>query len=291
MSSSIQSSPVLMCAPASSSLASTASSVSARAPRARTLPPVIAAATRKVPVSMRSGSTSYSRAVQALDALDDHGRVPAPSICAPMAIRQLARSTTSGSCAAFSITVVPCGQRGGHQDVLGAGDGDHVHHDARALEPLGARLDVAVLDRNVGAQRLQAADMLVHRARTDRAATGQRHLGLAEARDQRTQHQDRGAHGAHQVVRARRRCWWCVGSTCIFMRSSSTSCTPIRPSSSMIVVTSCRCGTLPMLTGSSASRQAAQDRQHGVLRAGNADLAVERQPPLIRILAMGSFLQ
>ncbi len=34
--------------------------------------------------------------------------VPAPSICAPIAIRQCARSTTSGSCAAFSITVVPC---------------------------------------------------------------------------------------------------------------------------------------------------------------------------------------
>jgi len=33
--------------------------------------------------------------------------VPTPSICAPIEIRQCARSTTSGSCAAFSITVVP----------------------------------------------------------------------------------------------------------------------------------------------------------------------------------------
>jgi hypothetical protein len=33
--------------------------------------------------------------------------VPAPLMRAPIALRQLARSTTSGSCAAFSITVVP----------------------------------------------------------------------------------------------------------------------------------------------------------------------------------------
>ncbi|MNY55114.1 hypothetical protein D3C86_1910620 [compost metagenome] len=33
--------------------------------------------------------------------------VPAPSIFAPMAVRHWARSTTSGSRAAFSITVVP----------------------------------------------------------------------------------------------------------------------------------------------------------------------------------------
>jgi hypothetical protein len=33
--------------------------------------------------------------------------VPAPEICAPMATRQLARSTTSGSRAAFSMTVSP----------------------------------------------------------------------------------------------------------------------------------------------------------------------------------------
>ncbi len=59
------------------------------------------------------------------------------------------------------------------------------------------------------------------------------------------------SYGATQVLVVR-------GSTCIFMRSSSTSCTPIWPSSSMNVVTSCRCGTLPMLTGSSASRQAAR---------------------------------
>jgi hypothetical protein len=33
--------------------------------------------------------------------------VPAPEIWPPIALMQLARSTTSGSCAAFSMTVVP----------------------------------------------------------------------------------------------------------------------------------------------------------------------------------------
>ena len=37
------------------------------------------------------------------------------------------------------------------------------------------------------------------------------------------------------------------------MRSSMVTVAPMRPSSSMVVVTSCRCGTLPTTTGSSAS--------------------------------------
>ena len=44
-------------------------------------------------------------------------------------MRQRARSTTSGSRAAFSRTVVAFGQRRRHQQVLGAGDGDHVEYD------------------------------------------------------------------------------------------------------------------------------------------------------------------
>ena len=108
MSRSIQSSPTLICAPASSSLPSTADKVCGRACRARTWPRVIAAAARKVPVSMRSGSTAYSAPCSRSTPSMTMVEVPAPSMCAPMAIRQWARSTTSGSCAAFSMTVVPC---------------------------------------------------------------------------------------------------------------------------------------------------------------------------------------
>ena len=62
------------------------------------------------------------------------------------------------------------GQRGGHHEILGAGDGDGLEHQPRALQALGARLDVAVLDVNVGAHGLQARDVDIDRARADRAA-------------------------------------------------------------------------------------------------------------------------
>ena len=92
------------------------------------------------------------------------------------------------------------GQRGGHQQVLGAGHRDHVGRDPRSLQPRGLGDDVAVLDGDVGTHREQALDVLVHRARADRAAAGQRHARLAEARQQRAQHEDRRAHRLHQVV-------------------------------------------------------------------------------------------
>ena len=117
-----------------------------------------------------------------------------------MAIRKLARSTTSGSRAAFSRTVSPSASVGGHHEVLGAGDGHRLQHQPRALQAPGARLDVAVLDVDVGAHGLQARHMDVDRARADGAAAGQRHIGRAEARHQRPEHQDRGAHGLDQLV-------------------------------------------------------------------------------------------
>src|SRR5690349_7170017 len=76
------------------------------------------------------------------------------------------------------------------------------------------------------------------------------------------------------------------GSTCIFMRSSSTRLTPMRPSSSMKVVTSCRCGTLLIVTGPSASRQAARIGSTAFLAPEMATSPWSGSPPLIRILAM-----
>jgi hypothetical protein len=96
------------------------------------------------------------------------------------------------------------GQRGGHQEVLGAGDGDHVGHDDRALQAgatLGQSSDhVAVLDHDLRTHGLQALDVLVDRPRADGATAGQRHLGVAEACQQRAQGQHRGAHGLHEFV-------------------------------------------------------------------------------------------
>ena len=97
------------------------------------------------------------------------------------------------------------GQRGSHEEVFGAGDGDHVGGDARALEPrLASRQlghHVTVFHHDFGAHGLQALDVLIHRAGADRAAAGQRHLGATEARQQRAQHQHRRTHRLDQVIR------------------------------------------------------------------------------------------
>ncbi len=67
------------------------------------------------------------------------------------------------------------GQHGGHQQVLGAGDRDHVGAHRGALQALGARDHEAVLHGDLGAQGLQTLDVLVHRTLADGAAARQAH--------------------------------------------------------------------------------------------------------------------
>jgi hypothetical protein len=62
-------------------------------------------------------------------------------------------------------------------------------------------VDVTGLDANLGAHRLQALDVLINRARANRTASRKRDFCLTEARQQRSQHQDRGAHGFHHLIR------------------------------------------------------------------------------------------
>ena len=61
----------------------------------------------KVPASMRSGITVCSTPCSAFTPSITIRRVPAPLIFAPIALRKSARSSTSGSAAADSITVTP----------------------------------------------------------------------------------------------------------------------------------------------------------------------------------------
>ena len=70
------------------------------------------------------------------------------------------------------------------------------------------------------------------------------------------------------------------------MRSSTTSCTPIWPSSSIVVVTSCRCGTLPISTGSSASRVAARIGSTAFLAPEIQTSPLSGSPPVITIFAI-----
>ena len=129
---------------------------------------------------MRSGSTSWCAAVQAFDAVHDDAaaagafdlrahrdrgsrpgrRPPAPSP------RSRARVVPSASVAAISTFSVPVTLT--------------MSNTKRApFRRFATRLDEAVLDADLGAQRLQALDVLVDRTRTDRATAGQRDFGLA----------------------------------------------------------------------------------------------------------------
>ena len=126
-----------------------------------------------------------------------------------------------------------------------------------------------------GAHGLQPRHVDVDRARTDRAAAGQRNVGAAEARDERAEHEDRGPHGLDELVR-REVVLVVVGVDLDPHALVDVTLAPMRPSSSIIVVTSCRCGTLPIVTGPSASSAPARIGNVGVLCARDANFAVER---------------
>ena len=70
-------------------------------------PPVIAAAAKNVPASMRSGMTRCTAPCSSFPPRIVIVSVPSPSISAPIFRRKSARSQISGSAAAFSIVVIP----------------------------------------------------------------------------------------------------------------------------------------------------------------------------------------
>jgi hypothetical protein len=92
------------------------------------------------------------------------------------------------------------GKRRSHHEILGAGDRDEVHDDARAAQALGGSVHVTVVDRDGRAHGLQALNVLIDGARADGAAAGQGHLGTPAAGEERAEDQHRGAHGFDQLV-------------------------------------------------------------------------------------------
>ena len=94
------------------------------------------------------------------------------------------------------------GQGRGHEEIFRRAHGHLGKHDAPAGETLGRAGEHVTLGQlDLGAQLAQALKVNVDRPGADGAAARQGHLGPPIAGDQRTQHQDRGPHLAHQVVR------------------------------------------------------------------------------------------
>ena len=84
---------------------------------------------------------------------------------------------------------------------MGGADRDLGEDDACAVEALG-RLghDVAAVDVDLGAQRLEAHQVQVDGPRADGATAGHGHARLAAARQQGAQHPEARAHAAHHLV-------------------------------------------------------------------------------------------
>ena len=80
---------------------------SGRASAIVTSPPAMPTAARKVAATTRSGTTAWWVGWSSSTPSTSMREVPAPRTTAPMSHSMAARSATSGSFAAFSITVVP----------------------------------------------------------------------------------------------------------------------------------------------------------------------------------------
>ena len=61
-------------------------------------------------------------------------------------------------------------------------------------------LDIAAFHVDLRAHGFETTDVQVDRTRTNGATARQCHFSLTKARDQRAEHEDRGAHGFHQLV-------------------------------------------------------------------------------------------
>src|SRR5690606_42045923 len=80
------------------------------------------------------------------------------------------------SCGVFQHAA-PLGQYGGHHQVLGACDGDHIGADGRAFKAFGLGHNVAVLYAVLRALVGESLDVLVHRAIANGTAVGKAVVG------------------------------------------------------------------------------------------------------------------
>ena len=206
--------------------------------------------------------------------------VPAPRICAPIAIEEIREIDDLGLARRVLDDRLALGERRGHQQVLRAGHRHRVEHESRAdagaSRARGCSRSRSGCRRPWPAARRRECSPDARRSRS-RPATTRRPCRSAPAAGRA-----RGStHASCAPARtARRSRGSSTASTSTRILSSIVTLTPMRPSSSIMVVTSCRCGTLPTETGPSASSVAGENRQRGVLGAGDAHLAFERHAAL-----------
>ena len=139
-----------------------------------TSPPVMAPAMMNVPASMRSGMMRCFAPCSLLTPCTRMVDVPAPSIFAPILFSSVGEIDDLGFARAILHNGFAVGQRRGHQQIFGAGDGDLVEDDFGRLEAIGCGFDVAVVLRDLRAQALQALDVQINGPSSNGASAGQR---------------------------------------------------------------------------------------------------------------------
>ncbi|MFM1975586.1 MAG: hypothetical protein RL145_432, partial [Pseudomonadota bacterium] len=94
------------------------------------------------------------------------------------------------------------GQGSRQHSMLGCAYGDEGENNLRAFEAAkGCSLHIAAFNNDIGAHRLKGLQVKVDRAGPDGTATGQRNCGMANTRQERTQHIKGRAHLPHQIIR------------------------------------------------------------------------------------------
>src|SRR6185295_8974659 len=147
---------------------------------------------------MRSGSTVWtvpsSRSCPWMRSV----LVPIPSILAPIFAKHSATSPTSGSRAAFSITVSPSARAALIITVWVAPTETLGKTTLAPFRRFGH--EVAAVNVNARTQRLEAEQMQIDRTRANGAATGHRHACATAARQQRTQHPKARPHAIDHFI-------------------------------------------------------------------------------------------
>ena len=135
-----------------------------------------------------------------VDTLDTDGIGPGPLDLGTHPVQVQTQVDDLGFTGGIFEDRLPLGGGCRHHQVLGTADSRNIEIDPRTLKTLAFGFHIAMLQGDLGTQGLESFKMQVYRAGTDGAAAGQGNARLAEASQQWSQHQHRGAHGLDQII-------------------------------------------------------------------------------------------
>ena len=220
--------------------------------------------------------------------------VPAPSTSAPILLRTRPSSSTSGSRAQLTSVVRPLASAAAIMRFSVPVTVGHVEEDLVAAQapaasrPLGD--DVAALEADACSPSPRGPSGA---GRSGRAPIwqppGSDTFARPEARDERAEHEDAGAHLLHELVGG-------LGPHACRRRPTSTSgaatftSRPRKRRSAAVVVDVAQRGDVAQAARAVGEERGAEDGERGVLRAADADRAAERPPARMRMASMPPLL-